>query len=176
MYLIIPFAFFNMVVFLLNMPFTETVFTIPLVSDRQMPVAIGDLIVAIGMLLLYIEVVTAVRTGGRSIMDHMLAFILFAAMASELVFVPRGRSPTLLLLAVLGFVDFIPGVSIQRAQPKIVLERTDEAPASSWQFLPPKNISGRGSRLFVLPSPSVPSAPNLPRPPVSPLVHPGSSF
>jgi hypothetical protein len=27
----------------------------------------------------------------------MLAFILFAAMASELVFVPRGRSPTLLL-------------------------------------------------------------------------------
>src|SRR5262245_53698182 len=38
MYLIIPFAFFNMVGFLLNMPFTETVFTVPLVSDRQMPV------------------------------------------------------------------------------------------------------------------------------------------
>jgi hypothetical protein len=67
MYLIIPFAFFNMVVFLLNMPFTETVFTIPLVSDRQMPVAIGDLIVAIGMLLLYLEVVKAVRlTAGSS--------------------------------------------------------------------------------------------------------------
>jgi len=142
MYLIIPFAFFNMVVFLLNMPLTETVFTIPLVSDRQMPVAIGDLIVAIGMLLLYVEVVTAVRTGGTSIMDHMLAFILFAAMASELVFVPRGRSPTLLLLAVLGFVDFIAGVSIRLAQPKIVLERTDQAPASLWQFLPPKNKSG----------------------------------
>jgi hypothetical protein len=66
MYLIIPFAFFNMVFLLLNMPFTETVFTIPLVSERQMPVAIGDLIVAIGMLLLYVEVVTAVRTGGTS--------------------------------------------------------------------------------------------------------------
>ena len=142
MYLIIPFAFFNMVVFLLNMPFTETVFTIPLVSDRQMPVAIGDLIVAIGMLLLYVEVVTAVRTGGRTIMDHMLAFILVAAITSELAFVSRARSPTLLLLAVLGFVDFIAGVSIRLAQPKIVLERTDEAPASLWQFLPPKNISG----------------------------------
>jgi hypothetical protein len=73
MYLIIPFAFFNMVAFLLNMPFTETVFTVPLVSDRQMPVAIGDLIVAIGMLLLYVEVVKAVRPGGRSSMDHVLA-------------------------------------------------------------------------------------------------------
>ena len=142
MYLIIPFAFFNMIVFLLNMPLTETVFTIPLDFDRQMPVAIGDFIVAIGMLLLCVEVVTAVRTGGRTIMDHMLAFILFAAMASELVFVPQGRSPTLLLLAVLGFVDFIAGVSIRLAQPKIVLERTDEAPASSWQFLSPKNKSG----------------------------------
>ena len=28
------------------------------------------------------------------------------------------------------------------AQPKIVLERTDQAPASSWQFLPPKNKCG----------------------------------
>ena len=93
MYLIIPFAFFNMVVFLLNMPFTETLFTVPLVSDRQMPVAIGDLIVAIGMLLLYVEVVKAVRPGGTSSMDHVLAFILFAAMASELVFVPRATSP-----------------------------------------------------------------------------------
>jgi len=142
MYLIIPFVFFNMIVFLLTMPLTETVFTIPLVSDRQMPVAIGDLIVAIGMLLLYVEVVTAVRTGGRTIMDHMLAFILFAAITSELAFVSRARSPTLLLLAVLGFVDFIAGVSIRLAQPKIVLERTDEAPASSRQFLPPKNKSG----------------------------------
>ena len=142
MYLIIPFVFFNMIVFLLTMPLTETVFTIPLVSDRQMPVAIGDLIVAIGMLLLYVEVVTAVRTGGRTIMDHMLAFILFAAITSELAFVSRARSPTLLLLAVLGFVDFIAGVSLRLAQPKIVLERTDEAPASSRQFLPPKNKSG----------------------------------
>ena len=142
MYLIIPFVFFNMIVFLLTMPLTETVFTIPLVSDRQMPVAIGDLIVAIGMLLLYVEVVTAVRTGGRTIMDHMLAFILFAAITSELAFVSRARSPTLLLLAVLGFVDFIAGVSIRLAQSKIVLERTDQAPTSLWQFLPPKNKSG----------------------------------
>jgi hypothetical protein len=129
--LLIPFAFFNMAVFLLNMPFTETVFTLPLVSDRQMPVAIGDLIVAVGMLLLYVEVVKAVRPGGKSIMDHVLAFILFAAMASELVLVPRATSPTLLLLVVLGFVDVITGLSIRLAQPRIVLERTDQAPAPS---------------------------------------------
>jgi hypothetical protein len=126
--LLIPFAFFNMVIFLLNLPFTETVFTVPLVSDREMPVAIGDLIVAVGMLLLYVEVIKAVRPGGKSIMDHVLALILFAGMASELVFVPRATSPTLLLLVVLGFVDVITGLSIRMVQPKIVFERVDQAP------------------------------------------------
>jgi hypothetical protein len=49
-------------------------------------------------------------------------------MAAELAFVPRAMSSTLLLLAVLGFVDFIAGVSIRLAQPKIVFERAAPAP------------------------------------------------
>ena len=133
--LLIPFAFFNIVVFLLNMPLSDeeksAVFelplasepTMPLVFDHSMPVTIGDFIVAVGILLLYVEVLKAVRPGGKGIIDHVLAFILFIAMAGELVFVPRAASPTLLLLAVLGFVDFIAGVSIRPAQSKIVLER-----------------------------------------------------
>src|SRR5262245_42569013 len=138
--LLIPFAFFNMVVFLLNMPLAaegkSVVFQIPLVSeltmppvlDRSMPVTIGDLIVAIGMFMLYVEVVTALRPGGEAVWDHVLSFILFVAMAAELMLVPRAMSSTLLLLAVLGFVDFIAGVSIRLAQPKIVFERAAPAP------------------------------------------------
>lgn len=95
----------------------------PPVLDRSMPVTMSDLIVAIGMLLLYVEVVKAVRPGGKSIWDHVLSFILFVAMVAELMFVPRAMSSTLLLLAVLGFVDFIAGVSVRLAQPKMVFER-----------------------------------------------------
>lgn len=137
--LLLPFAFFNIVVFLLNnMPFTDTVFTIPLASepnippvfDRSMPVTLGDLIVAIGMLLLYVEVVKSARPGGKSIMDHVLSFILFIAMAAELLLLPRAESPTLLLLTVLSFVDAIAGISIRPAQEKtLVLEHRDRAPA-----------------------------------------------
>jgi hypothetical protein len=134
--LLLPFAFFNIVVFLLNMPFTDTVFAIPLVSeptmppvfDRSMPVTAGDLIVAIGMLLLYVEVVKAARPGGKGIMDHLLSFIVFVAMAAELVLVPRAATPTLLLLTVLGFVDVITGLSIRPVHQKIVLERAERAP------------------------------------------------
>jgi hypothetical protein len=87
--------------------------TIPLVFDHSMPVTIGDFIVAVGILLLYVEVLKAVRPGGKGIIDHVLALILFIAMACELVLVPRAASPTLFLLVVLGFVDVIAGLSIR---------------------------------------------------------------
>ena len=139
--LLLPFAFFNIVVFLLNsMPFTETVFTIPLASepnippvfDRSMPVTLSDLIVAIGMLLLYVEVVKAARPGGNGIIDHLLSFIVFLAMAAELVLMPRAAAPagatsTLLLLTVLSFVDVIAGLSIRPVYQQIVLERSGRA-------------------------------------------------
>jgi len=121
--LLIPFALYNMVVFLLNMPFTETVFAIPLVSDRRLPVSVGDLVVAIGMLLLYVEVMKAARPGGKGIMDHVLSFVLLLAIAGELVLVPRASTVTLLLLAVLGFVDLLTGISLSlRARRRIVIE------------------------------------------------------
>jgi len=137
--LLIPFAFFNIAVFLLDMPLGDeeksAVFTIPLASeptlplvfDHSMSVTLGDFIVAIGILLLYVEMIKAVRPGGKSMMDHLLSFILFLAMAAELLFVPRAASPTLLLLTVLGFVDFITGISVRLAQPRIRFERMTPA-------------------------------------------------
>ena len=82
------------------------------------------------MLLLYVEVLKAARLGIRTAMDHVLSFILFVAMAGELVLVPRAATPTLLLLTVLGFVDLIAGVSVT-ARPheqEIVIEDADRAP------------------------------------------------
>jgi membrane protein implicated in regulation of membrane protease activity len=60
-------------------------------------------------------------------MDHVLSFILLAAMVSELVLVPRVTTPTLMLLAVLSFVDLIIGLSVRgrRKQPEIMLEDHD---------------------------------------------------
>jgi hypothetical protein len=136
--LLLPFAFFNIVIFLLNIPLTDPVFAIPLMSsptlppvfDRHLTVTTGDLIVAIGMLLLYVEVVKAARPGGKSIMDHLLSFILFVAMAAELLLVPRAASSTLLLLCVISFVDVLAGISIRPAREEtIVLEHRDQAPA-----------------------------------------------
>jgi hypothetical protein len=124
--LLIPFALYNMIAFLLNMPFTDTLFSIPLMADRRLPVTTGDLLLAIAMLLIYVEVLKVTRVS-KTIMDHLLSIILFAAMVAELVLVPRVTTPTLLLMAVLSFVDVIIGLSVRgRTKPsEIMLEDHD---------------------------------------------------
>jgi len=127
--LLVPFALYNIVAFILNLPFTDTVSTIPLMSNGALPVTTGDLLLVVAMLLLYVEFIKAARFGTRAAMDHVLSFLLFIAMVCELMLVPRAATSTLLLLAVLSFVDVITGISIsvRRKQPEIVLEGSDRA-------------------------------------------------
>jgi len=125
--LLIPFALYSMVAFLLNMPFTETAFTIPLAGNRHMPVNIGDLLLALSIFLIYFEVLKAARFHAKAGMDHILAFLLLAAMTSELALVPAAATTTLLLMAVVSFVDLIIGLSLisRSAARNIVLETPD---------------------------------------------------
>lgn len=127
--LLIPFALYNMVAFLLNMPFGDTVFAIPLPSNARMAVSLGDALVVVSMLLLYVEVLKAARFRSKAVMDHVLALILFIGMACEFVLVPQAQTPTFLFLTVLGFVDLIAGVSVgtRERRPEIALESHDRA-------------------------------------------------
>jgi len=129
--LLIPFALYNIVACwpTTNMSLNDTAVSIPLLSDREMPLSFGDLLVVIAMLLLYIEILKATRMG-KAVVDHLLSFVLLAAMASQLVLVPRAMTPTLMLLTVLGFVDLISGLSVPHpmTRPEIVHEEGDGEP------------------------------------------------
>jgi hypothetical protein len=127
--LLVPFTLYNMVVFLLNMPFSDTLFTLNLISQTRFPVTTGDLLLVIAMLLLYLEVLKAARFGSKAIMDHVLSLALFVGMVVEFMLVPQAATPTFFLLTVLAFVDVITGISVS-ARPRrseIVLEGADEA-------------------------------------------------
>ena len=110
--LLIPFALYNMVAFLLNMPFGDTLFDIPLPSDTHVAVTLGDALVVISILLIYVEFLKAARFRSKAVMDHVLALILFAGMAAEFAWVPKAQTSTFLFLAALALVDLLAGVSI----------------------------------------------------------------
>jgi hypothetical protein len=126
--LLIPFAIYNMIAFLFGTGFNDTLFTIPMLSKATLNVTTSDLLLIFAIFLLFVEIVKATRIGTRSIVDHVLSFVLFIVMAGEFMIVPRAATSTFLILLVIAFVDVIGGfsVSIRSAQRDIGLEGMDQ--------------------------------------------------
>jgi hypothetical protein len=122
--LIIPFVLYNMIAFLLSLEFSTTLFDVPLLSGRSMPVSTGDMLILTAVLLLYVEILKATRLSSKAIMDHVLSMILFLAMTIEFISVQRAATSTFLILVALSFVDVIGGftITIRTAQRDIAVE------------------------------------------------------
>ena len=122
--LIIPFVLYNMIAFLLSLEFSTTLFDVPLLSGRSMPVSTGDMLILTAVLLLYVEILKATRLSSKAIMDHVLSMILFLGMAIEFIAVQRAATSTFLILVALSFVDVIGGftITIRTAQRDIAIE------------------------------------------------------
>jgi hypothetical protein len=127
--LIIPFALYNMIAFLLNMSFNDVLFSLPLLSGARMPVSTGDMLVVLSVLLLYVEIVKSTRLGTKAIMDHVLSLILFLGMAIEFMTVQKAASSTFLIMVVLSFVDVIGGfsITIRTAQRDFAIEGSERS-------------------------------------------------
>ena len=126
--LLIPFALYNMVAFLLDMDFSGVLFEVPLLSGRSMAISTGDLLVLTGVVLLYVEILKATRMSSKAIMDHVLSFVLFIVMVIEFIAIPKAATSTFLILMALSFVDVIGGftVTIRTAQRDIALDRPEQ--------------------------------------------------
>jgi hypothetical protein len=125
--LLIPFAIYNMIAFLFGTGFNDTLFTIPMLSKATLNVTTSDVLLIFSIFLLFVEIVKATRIGTRSIVDHVLSFVLFIVMAGEFMIVPRAATSTFLILLVIAFVDVIGGfsVSIRSAQRDIDIAGAD---------------------------------------------------
>ena len=110
--LIIPLAIYNIIAFLFNLGFYDTVFTIPMMSGATLGVTTGDLLIVLSILLLFVEILKATRFGVKSIVDHLLSFVVFVAALVEFLMVQKAATSTFLMLLVICVVDVIGGFSI----------------------------------------------------------------
>jgi hypothetical protein len=110
--LLVPFALYNMVAFLLNLSFGDMLFSIPLLAGRSLPVSTGDAIVLLGVLFIYLEFLKVMRLGHRPVMDHLLSLILLGAMTLEFLTLPKAATSTFLTLLALSVIDVVGGLSL----------------------------------------------------------------
>jgi steroid 5-alpha reductase family enzyme len=83
-----------------------------MVSGRDWTLTMGDLLLLSALVLLFIEVLKATRTGASSIVDHLLSTAVFVACLVEFLLVPQAASSTFFLLMVMTLFDVIAGFSV----------------------------------------------------------------
>ena len=140
--LLIPLAICNIIVFLMpGVLLTEPVFTLALVSGVALPVTLGDVLLALGIVLLLLEIIKSSRAGGKYLTDHMLALMVFGGAAVEFVMLPQFGTSTYFMLTLLALVDFLSGIALRSRRParaKVAPSQpAAEASASEPRFDPP---------------------------------------
>jgi hypothetical protein len=111
--LLIPFAVYNMIAFLLaGVSWTAPVTTVQMMSGQDWVLTWEDVLLALSILLLWIEIIKSTRLGMRSVMDHILAMALFIAMLVEFLLVKQAGTSTFFLLTMIALVDVLSGFII----------------------------------------------------------------
>jgi hypothetical protein len=111
--LLIPFAIYNMIAFLMaGVSWTSPVTTVHMMSGQDWVLTWEDVLLALSILLLWIEIIKSTRLGMRSVMDHILAMALFIAMLVEFLLVQQAGTSTFFLLMMSALVDVLSGFII----------------------------------------------------------------
>jgi hypothetical protein len=114
--LLIPLAVFNIMVFLMSgVSFDAPVLTVTLLSEAKWTITVSDVLLALGILLLMLEVIRGAR--GKYLTDHLLSFLLLAGSAAEFLLLPQFANSTFFFLALLTLVDFFAGIALRARRP-----------------------------------------------------------
>lgn len=161
--LLIPLAVYNIIAFLMpSVSFTDVLFKVPMITGETWPVTLADVMLALGIVLLLLEVVKGARPGSKFLMDHLLSLIVFGAAAAEFVMWPKFGNSTYFLLVLLAMVDFLGGIA-QRTRRRVtyVAETTVPAPRKAKRQAEAATDDVASEPKFEpVPAPAVPPAPS----------------
>jgi len=153
--LLIPLAIYNIVVLLMpGVSLAEPLVKLSLMSGAEWPVTLSDILLALAIVLLLLEVIKGAQPGAKYLMDHLLSFIVSGGAIAEFVLWPHFGTSTFFLLTLLALVDFFSGIALRARR------GTRAVPA----------VSGRGARApAAAPEPPFEPAPEPVTPPAAPV-------
>ena len=112
--LLIPLAIYNIIVFLMpGVSLAEPIVKLPLMSGAEWPLTLSDILLALGIVVLLLEVIKGARPGAKYLTDHLLSLILVGGAVAEFLLWPRFGNSTYFLLALLASADFLSGLALR---------------------------------------------------------------
>lgn len=114
--LIIPFLIYNLGLAGLfgggDDPFATEIFSVAMMSGGVWTMSLGDLLVVIALLLLFVETMKSTRTSNASIIDHLLSTFVFVAFLVEFLLVRGAAHSVFFTLMVITLIDVLAGFSV----------------------------------------------------------------
>ncbi len=115
--LIFPLIVYNLIAFGVlgrggGDPFGWPVYAIDMISGARFSLDIGDVLVLVALVLLFVEILKATRTGAGSIVDHLLSTIVFIVFLVEFLLVGAAATAVFFIITTMALIDVIAGYSV----------------------------------------------------------------
>ncbi|WP_236884222.1 hypothetical protein [Devosia sp. A16] len=114
--LLIPLIAYNFFAFLFMggnpAGWSQQLLTIPMVSGVQWSLTAGDLMLVVGLVCLFFEVLKSTNTGRNSVIEHMLSVVVFVIFLVEFLLVGAAASSVFFILMMMAIVDVVAGFTV----------------------------------------------------------------
>jgi hypothetical protein len=163
--LLIPVAICNIIVFLmpdLSLAGPVELFSVTLPSLDVIRISLKDVLVALSILLLLLEVMRAARPASKYFTDHFLSLLVAGGAAYEFVMLPKFGNSTFFIITLVAFVDFFAGISLRARRPRRVAAPAYAEPVPHYHPAPAP-VAPAPAPVAVTPAP----APVAPVPPAT---------
>lgn len=104
---------YNVIVLTLpNLDLATSLLTVPLISGAIFSFTVSDLLIALGIVALTIEIFKATRTTSATVADHILSMLVFVIFLVQFITFDLAGTSTFLILTMMALVDVIVGFSV----------------------------------------------------------------
>jgi hypothetical protein len=87
----------------------EPVFSVTMTAGAQWTIGAGDMILFVGLILLFFELVKSTSSQRAAIINHALSMILFIAVLIEFLLLPGFATSTFFLIVTMVLLDVLAG-------------------------------------------------------------------
>jgi len=120
-WLVVPIILYNLIAFSSSWPgpgiiepnvFNQELFSINMISGATWTLTIGDAMILVTLVVLFMELIKATRTGGSSIVDHALSMVMFMICIIEFLVVRQAATSVFFFILFVTLIDVVAGFSI----------------------------------------------------------------
>lgn len=93
-------------------PWKSELMSVAMMSGGTFTLTLGDALVLLSLVLLFVEVVKSTRAARSSILDHLLSTFVFVAFLVEFLLVKGAAHSVFFTLMIIALVDVLAGFSV----------------------------------------------------------------